>query len=183
MKNITKLIHPANVQNIRTTEATVLMFIFVILLPIWSKGRQPTNACLTGYASVSAVCADSSKYSLEEIVNAIAVAEGASDTDRAGDSGRAAGRYQLHEGAVLHVNQRFKTTYVWPRDALKPTTAQEIVKLYLIVLGYTYPENMCTKQYFLNIEKCVRKYNGGYKYCHSRKAWKYWQRVKTALEK
>lgn len=147
----------------------------------YSNTLSRTNVSLIGSLAGCAGSASISVPSLEKLVDAIAAVESGNNPTAIGDQGRARGAWQLHEGAVNHVNQLFHTSYVWPQDALNPTTARQIVKLYLIILGYTYPENVYTKQYFLNIEKCVRKYNGGYKHWNSAAASRYWQKIQRAL--
>jgi hypothetical protein len=157
-------------KDIRTTEGIVLTLIFVILLPIWSGNSQTTNACLTGYAPESAGYADSSSVSLNDLVSAIAVVESGNNPMAMGDQNQAAGTFQLHRCALLDVNRKYRTKYSWPSDCMNKTTARQITKLYLEILGYNKK----------SLEIVVRRYNAG-KYWKGQRAKEYWNKVKQAL--
>ncbi len=167
MKTATKLIQAVNVRNTPKTVAVVLMLTFVILCPIWSNSQNQTNVCLTGYVLVSVAFADSSNASLDRIVDALIIAE---NSKGFGDNGKAAGCLQIHRCALLDVNQRFKTNYVWPSDCLNIKTARQIAKKYLVICGYGKK----------SLEETIRRYNAGKRWeCPAAK--RYYEKVMKAL--
>jgi len=133
--------------------------------------RIVTNVSATGSRMGCGKSVRFSSCSLEKLVDATAVVEGAKPTDRTGDQGRAVGAWQLHKCAVDHVNQRFKVFYSWPEDALDIYRAREIVKLYLRICGYAK----------YDLEEVARRYNGGNKRWRSPAAGRYWQKVRKQL--
>ncbi len=163
----TKLIQVKNARTIPKTGAVVLMLTFVILWPTWSNSQNQTNVCLTGYAPASVAYAASSNASLDKIIEVLIIAE---NSKGFGDNGKAAGFLQIHRLALLDVNQRFKTNYVWPSDCLNAKTAREIAKKYLVICGYGKK----------SLEETIRRYNAGKRWeCPAAK--RYYEKVMKEL--
>lgn len=166
----TKLIQAAIVSAILITEGNVGTQIYAESFAILSKPNQKKTALPLGCATDSKKFAVTSD-ALEKLIDAIAIVESNGHTNIMGDQNRAAGAWQLHRGAIEHTNQRCKTNYVWPQDALNPVMARQIAKSYLIICGYEKK----------SLEKTVRCYNGGSKGYKKKSTKKYWEKVKKKL--
>jgi hypothetical protein len=167
---IKKLILAAIVSIILITEATAGTQQSATLSVGWKNKNQGTNACGTGLSKGFAGCAVCFDAYLENLLDAIAIAE-TNGRNIMGDQNQAAGIFQLHRCALLDVNRKYGTCYEWPRDALVPHHARNIAKLYLKICGYGKKP----------LEETVRRYNGGGKHWQSNAAGRYWLKVKTIL--
>jgi hypothetical protein len=112
---------------------------------------------------------------------ALSQVESGNNPRAVGDGGLAVGRYQIHEGVIADVNRHWKTDYVWPRDVYGPQNdakAEAIVRRYLTIyctskrLGHEPME-----------QDAARIWNGGPNGFRREATEKYWDKVKSVLDK
>lgn len=132
-----------------------------------------------GFANVSEPKILVKETRIDKLINALIRVESSGKDWEIGDNGLAYGCLQIHNGAVIDVNEMFKQNFTH-QDAFNREKAIQICKLYFLRYGRSYEKRTGQKP---DEEVLARIWNGGYgKYFKNKSATDgYWKKVKKEL--